>query len=167
MHKKCMKSCLKLGFVDFYCMGFVRLLKKVWWTKDEEKVATIKTNYLGTVETYLLSTCSVSSCCHQQGLQLQFPWTAVVADGSEGSGFLPSLFQHQYCCSGFFHQCWRLVGDAADHVTGLLCFLHPFAKTEWALISPNLRKMCTFHLLNLAKMFEWGTKTSFKKDITH
>lgn len=23
MHKKCMKSCMKLGFVCFYCMGFI------------------------------------------------------------------------------------------------------------------------------------------------
>lgn len=29
MHKKCMKSCLKLGFVCFYCMAFIQLLKKV------------------------------------------------------------------------------------------------------------------------------------------
>lgn len=73
--------------------------KRFWWTKDEEKVATIKTNSLGTVEKYLWSTCSISSCCHQQVLQLQFPWTAVVANGSEGSGSLPSVLQHQYCCA--------------------------------------------------------------------
>lgn len=167
MHKKCMKSCLKLGFVDFYCMGFVRLLKKVlvdkgWRESSYNKKQLFR--HCGDIPVkYLLSFFLLPAA----RLQLQFPWTAVVADGSEGSGFLPSLFQHQYCCSGFFHQCWRLVGDAADHVTGLLCFLHPFAKTEWALISLNLRKMCTFHLLNMAKMFEWGTKTSFKKDTTH
>lgn len=50
---------------------------------------------------------------------------------------------------GFFHRYWRLVGDAADLVTGLLCFLHPFAKTRWVLISLNLRKL-----------FQYGKETA-------
>lgn len=50
---------------------------------------------------------------------------------------------------GFFHRYWRLVGDAADLVTGLLCFLHPFGKTRWVLISLNLRKL-----------FQYGKETA-------
>lgn len=142
MYNKCMKSCLKLGFVWFYCMVFIQLMKRFWWIKDEDKVATIKNNSLGTVEKYHWSTCSVSSCCHQQGLQLQFPWTAVVANGSKCSGSLPSLLQHQYplfLASFAGGEGWWVMQLTLSRV--FCAFLHPLAKTRWVLISLNFKKL--------------------------
>lgn len=62
------------------------------------------------MEKYLWSTCLVSSCCHQEGLQLQFLWAAVVANGSEGSGSLPPVLHHQYCCSWLLWQVLKVGG---------------------------------------------------------
>lgn len=41
------------------------------------------------------------------------------------------------------------MSDAADHVTSLLGFLHPLAKTRWVLIS-----------LNFKKLFQYGEETA-------
>lgn len=150
MHKKCMKSCLNLGFVHFCCMGFIRLLKKVlvdkgWRESSYNKKQLFR--HCGEIPVkYLLSFFLLQPARAAAAVPLN-------CSGSRwfwSSGFLSLLLQHQYCCSGFFHRCWRLVGDAADPVTGLLCFLHPCAKTRWVLISLNLRKLCTFHLLSMS-----------------
>lgn len=152
-HWRCIRSAWKAVWSWVLSVFIVWFLsncwKRFWWTKDEEKVATIKNQSLGTVEKYLWSTCSVSSCCHQQGLQLQFLWNAVVADGSEGSWSLPLVLHHHYF-SWLLSQVLK-VGrwcswpcHRSSVLSAPIC-----TKTRWVLI-----------ILNLRKLFQYGEKTA-------
>lgn len=157
MHKKCMKSCLKLGFVGFYCMGFVRLLKKVLVDKGWRESSYNKKQ--------LLRHCGEIPVKYLLSFFLLPPARAAAAVPMNCSG------------SRWF---WRLRVFTFTVPAPVLLFwlLSPVLKVggwcSWPCHRPSVLsapifknkmgfdqsefKMCTFHLLNMAKMFEWGTK---------
>lgn len=148
MLKKCTKSCLKLGFFHFYCMVLIQLLKKVlvdkgWRESSYNKkqffrhCGEIPVKYL--LSFFLLPPARAAAAVPMNCSGSKWFWRLAVLTSSAPSPVL--LFLASFTGT----EGWWVM----HLVTGLLCFLHPFAKTRWVLISLNLRKL-----------FQYGKETA-------